>query len=146
MGDFTRVKVIPFNKEGSDIEVDYHNSPFTIHLACFIYPAFAPLKKHYESCCGAVEKSQPTAKLLGENRIALKKNGKTYEGFRAVYAFKDKFVDKTEQELLSEVVLFQFEHYDVLYRISYAAADQASAEKQIAGFVGKFAWPEEVEK
>jgi len=143
---FDRVKVTPFNKDKSDIEVDYNNSPFTTHLSFYVYPAGDPLKKHFEDCCKAVTNAQPLAKLLEEKPTTLTKNGKVYEGYSALFSFKDSFVGKKDQELLSQVILFQFEHYYVLYRISYAASDKENAEKQITHFIEKFVWPSEEEK
>ena len=143
---FDRVKVTPFNEEKSDIEVDYNNSPFTTHLSFYVYPAGDPLKKHYEECREAVTKPHPDAKLIEEKPITLTKNGKVYEGYSAVFGFKDSFVGKKDQDLLSQVILFQFEHYYVLYRISYAASDKENAEKQITNFIEKFVWPSEEQK
>jgi len=142
VGPFTQVKVTPFNEAHSDIEVDYNNDPYTVHLSVYVYPAHDPLQKHYEQCKADVMQVHPDAKLLEEKPITLEKGGTKFDGFSALYSFRGKFVANKEQDLLSKLIVFRRGDYYVLYRISYAADDKAAAEKQIDDFIQQLAWPE----
>lgn len=138
---FDRVKITPYNKEQSDIEVDYDNNPYTVHLSVYVYPAHDPLKQHYEQCKSDVITVHPDAKLLEEKLITLRKSGATYNGFSALYSFRAKFVGEEEQDLLSMLWVFRRGDYYVLYRISYSMADKVNAESQIADFIRQLTWP-----
>jgi len=141
VGAFTKVKVTPFNAAHSDIEVDYNNDPFTVHLSVYVYPAHGPLKDHFEQCKEAVTTHTPGAKFLEEKPMTLDKSGVKYDGYYALFSFRAKFVDQLDQDLLSQVILFQRGDYYVLFRISYAASDKVNAEAQITDFIDKLAWP-----
>jgi len=143
VGVFKRVQITPFNEAHSDIEVDYNNDPYTVHLSVYVYPAqgFGLLKKHYEDCETAVTSAHPAAQLLEEKPMALTKAGETYNGFSALFSFRDKFVGDTDQDLLSQVLLFQRGDYFVLFRISYVQADKTAAEAAITAFIDALAWP-----
>ncbi len=147
VGAFERKKITFFNQEHSDVEVDYDNDPFTVHLSVYVYPASGiyavpvPLKKHYEDCKAAVPRATPDAKLMEEKPYVLEKSGIKYDGYYALFSFRSKFVGDQEQDLLSQLILFQRGSYYVLFRISYAANDKANAEKQIDDFLQQLAWP-----
>jgi hypothetical protein len=138
---FDRTKVTPFNPERSDIEVDYDNSPYTVRASVYVYPATAPLKTHYEECREGVVRVHPDAKLLNESQLTFDKAGTTYHGFAALFSFRDKFVGEKPQNLLSKLIVFRRDDYYILYRISYASSDRADAERQIADFLARLAWP-----
>jgi len=141
IGKFARIRVTPYNEAHSDIEVDYDNDPYTVHLSVYVYPAHDPLQRHYEQCKAGVVSVHPDAKLLAEQRIKLNKSGVTYSGFSALFSFRDKFVSHTEEALLSQLLVFRRGDYYVLFRISYAADDKSAAEGKITDFIQQFAWP-----
>ena len=87
------------------------------------------------------QKSRPDAKLLEEKPITLNKSGVKYDGFNALFSFRDKFVANTPQDLLSKLIVFRRGDYYVLYRISYALSDKKAAESQISDFIDQLAWP-----
>jgi hypothetical protein len=135
---FARVKITPYNDAKSDIGVDYDNTPFTVHLSVYVYPSLnIALQDHYTDCRDGVSQVHKDAKLLEEKPVTFTKSGATYNGYRARFSFRDKFVGDAPQDLL----LFQRGDYFVLFRISYSAADQAAAEKEIDDFLQQFAWP-----
>jgi hypothetical protein len=138
---FARVRITPFNDAHSDIEVDYDDVPFTVHLSAYVYPAYQPLPQHYEQCKGDVVKVHPDAKLLEEKPVTFDKSGVTYHGFKALYSFRDKFVGHTPQDLLSQLIVFRRDDYYVLFRISYALKSKDTAEAKITDFLEQFAWP-----
>jgi len=147
VASFERAKVTFFNPAHSDVEVDYNNDPFTVHLSVYVYPASGiytasvPLKVHYEDCKNSVVKTHPDAKLLEEKPYTLEKSGTRYEGYYALYSFRGKFVGHEDQDLLSQVIVFQRGDYYILYRISYAAAYRTQAEGEINEFIDQLAWP-----
>jgi len=138
---FARMRITPYNEVHSDIEVDYDNDPYTVHLSVYVYPAHDPLQQHYEQCKADVSKVHPDAKLLEEKPITLTKSGVKYDGFNALFSFRDKFVADTPQDLLSKLIIFRRGDYYVLFRISYSLTDKANEEKQIADFIEQLAWP-----
>ena len=145
---FTRVQITPFNEAKSDIGVDYNNDPFTVHLSIYVYPSSGmytagnvPLKQHYEDCKASVIKAHPPAKLLEETPVTFAKSGADYDGLKALYSFHDKFINHQDQDLLSQLILFQRGDYYVLFRITYAQSDKTAAEQQIADFLKQLAWP-----
>ena len=141
VGAFERGRITPFNEAHSDIEVDYDNKPYTVHLSAYVYPAHDLLKKHYEQCKADVMQVHPDAKLLEENPMTLDKAGTKYDGFYALFLFRGKFVANTDQDLLSQLIVFQRGDYYVLFRISYAASDKVKAEAEINDFIQQLAWP-----
>ena len=80
-------------------------------------------------------------KLLEEKPITVTKSGVNYNGFSALYSFRDKFVGHVPQDLLSHLLVFRRDDYYVLFRISYPAADKKDAESKINDFLEQFAWP-----
>lgn len=138
---FSRIRVTPFNEAKSDIEVDYDNKPFTVHLSAYVYPAKDPLQKHYEQIKAEVVQVYPGAKLLEEKPVAVNKSGVDYHGFTALYDVRSKIFGKADADTLSKVIVFRRDDYYVLYRISYSPADKADAESKISDFLDQFAWP-----
>lgn len=141
VAEFTQVKITPFNDAHSDIEVDYNNDPYTVHLSVYVYPAREPLKQHYEECKDAVIRATSNAKLLEEKPITLDKSGVKYDGFSALFSFRAKFVGNQDQDILSKLIIFRRANYYVLFRISYALNAKETAEKQIDDFIQQFTWP-----
>lgn len=142
VADFARTKVTPLNAENSDIEVDYDNNPRTAHVSVYVYPASEmQLHEHYLAWCAEVSKANPTAKLLQETPLTLRKSGVDYHGYSASFSLRAKLVGDKAQDLLSKLLLFRRGAYDILYRISYVQSDKDAAEKQIDTFLDKLAWP-----
>ena len=141
VGSFEKKRVTPFNEAHSDIEVDYDNKPFTVHLSFYVYPANGPLKPHYEKCKSDVVQVHHDAKLLKEEPVTLEKSGVKYDGFSALYSFRGNFFGTPDQELLSKVIVFKRGDYYVLVRVTYALSDKTNAELEIADFIYKLEWP-----
>ena len=141
VASFKQVRITPFKADHSDVEVDYNNDPFTVHLSVYVYPANGPLKPHYEGCRDAVGKATPGAKLVEEKPIDLDKGGVTFHGFYGLLSFHTGIIGGTQADLLSQVIVFRRDNNYVLYRISYLASDRVAAEKAIAEFLEKFDWP-----
>ena len=143
VGVFTRMRVTPYNKEKSDIEVDYDNNPYTVHASIYVYPAHDPLAQHYMKCKGDVFQVHPDATILSEKMVALVKHGVTYNGYGALFQFRDRFVNATPQDLLSLLWVFRRGDYYILYRISYAKNAQQLAERQLDDLIKQLDWPAE---
>jgi hypothetical protein len=138
---FTRARITPYNAEKSDIEVDYDNNPYTVHASVYVYPAHDPLAQHYMKCKSDVFQVHPDATILSEKDVSLTEGGVKYDGFSALFQFRDRFVNSTPQDLLSLLWVFRRGDYYVLYRISYAKSDKESAEREIGDFIKRLDWP-----
>lgn len=138
---FTRAKVTFYNQERSDVGIDYRNDPYTTLLSVYVYPAAGSMEDHFKDCCAAVVKQNKEPKLLEEKPDSLVKGGTTYEGRQALYAVKRKLGGPDEVEVLSQVRLFRYGSFWVLYRISYLKARQAECGQEIEAFLEAEPWP-----
>jgi hypothetical protein len=146
---FARVRVTPYNADRSDIEVDYDNVPYTVHLSAYVYPvrefyanpAQVKLQQHYDDCKASVKQAHPDAKLIEEEPVVFHRSNVDYHGYRALYTFRDKFVGHVEQDLFSQLLVFRRDDYFVMFRISYVQSDKKKAEAGISDFLDVFAWP-----
>ncbi len=141
VADFSRSKITPYNAAHSDVEVDYDNDPFTVHLSVYVYPTSGPLKSHYEQCRADVSRVHPDAQLFEEKPYQIEQGGVTYQGYYALFFMRDRFIGDKEQDLLSQLIIFRRDNNYVLYRISYLRSEREKAEKQIAEFIKQFVWP-----
>ena len=138
---FVRTHVTPYQPDYSDIEVDYDNSPYTVHLSVYVYPASAPLKLHYEGCKAGVLRIHPDAKLIEEKPMSVAKGGVTFNGYYALYSFRAKMIEAQETDLFSQLIVFRRDNNYVLFRISYLVSDRNHAERAITDFIDQYQWP-----
>jgi hypothetical protein len=135
---FTRRAITPYYDQKSDIEVDYDNSPFTIHGSVYAYPADEHLKAHFQDCEASVLQLHPTATLVHEGTIIFDRGGTQYHGYTASYTFREKFgSEEASRALLSKLIVFRRNDYYVLFRITYLKSD-SPAPGQIDDFFQKF--------
>lgn len=144
---FERSEVSQYDKQGQDVGVGYNDLISSVALTVFVYPmAQQPpdntLEGHFAGCKSEVLARHRNAKLLSEGPVRISPGGVQHSGQRAVFAATEVFGHQ-EQALRSELCLFTNGSRFILYRATYPASREATAEKAARGFLNTLSWPPE---
>ncbi len=146
IGEFEReAECTEFDREGRDIGVGYNDLTNNIAATVFVYPiAQQPpndtLKGHFETCKAEVQDNHAEARLLAEGKAMVSPGGHEQEGLHATLTFTDLFAHQ-RQSVRSELYLFTHRRSFILYRITYPAGQQATAEPALKAFMDGLPWP-----
>jgi hypothetical protein len=134
-----------YDPQGRDIGVGYNDLLDGVAATIFVYPiAQRPpnntLKGHFETCKSEVLNRHPGAKWVAEGKVAVSPGGHKQEGLHAAFTSTEVFAHRL-QPVKSELYLFTHRGSFVLFRLTYPAGQQATAEPAVKGFIDGLPWP-----
>ncbi len=138
-------EVTEYDPDGRDIGVGYNDLIHTNAATVFVYP-IAPkppndtLKGHFQTCKAEVLKKHAGAKLVEEGKVKVSPNGQHQEGLHATFTSTEIFAHQ-RQPVRSELYLFTHRRSFILFRITYPAGQQATAESVLKAFINGLPWP-----
>jgi hypothetical protein len=149
LGAFTRGKYNVYDPEGKDISVAYDLYSQNDQIAATIYSFPAPkvtsigspkevvigarttlFKQYADEQIQYLSTKNQSAKLIGQKEINNEIGTPEIKGIFALFSYKEPFAGKN-QEVLSELHLFQKGKWLIKYRITYPKSSKNNARKLI---------------
>jgi hypothetical protein len=140
---YKRVSVTEYAPDKTDMSVGYTliSGQTRIISTIYIYrkPDGLSLDAHYEQYRDGIIKAHPSATLMSEEAVVLRKNGKEYPARKAVYKIEDVF-GNTYQELYSLLVLWEHDGQFGKLRTTAPIAQADVAEQKSMELLDKVNW------
>lgn len=146
VGDFTRVEVHNFDSTGQDTSYGYNGTRAPITATIYIYPKPGPsarthLDAHFREVCDDVSREHTGAKVRESGPVSMTISGKPRNGFKAVFTMTERY-GLSVQPLVSELGLFEYKQYFVMFRFTYPASGEKEDSAQCAKLTQAIPWPD----
>lgn len=134
-----------YDSAGQDVSVGYNSAHPDIKITTYVYiiPTRQPaetLSKHFLFCKSEVVRMRSSARLLSDGPVKVKIGTDTQPGMHAQYTYAEDLFGSS-QEVLSEVYLFTYNGWFVLYRITYPKSDESICKPVIKKYLEDLKWP-----